>query len=849
MLRLRTLGSFGLSDATGANTSIPPHRLALLALLAAAGQRGIARDKILAYLWPESTPAKARASLEQMLHTLRASLDQTLALRGNPLRIDGEFATSDVADFRAALDAGDLERAVELYGGPFLDGFYLSGLPEFEEWLEGERAALAERFAKALERLAADATARGDHARAVRHLRSLGSVTPLSGRVACRLMEALAAAGDRDGALEVATRYAVRVREQLDAEPDPSVTALAAELRAPARANSVPTIRTEPLRVEAAADLRPASPSQHYETVAARRVRRRRLLFLAGAAALVVLATATWRVTRAPTLDPKRVLVGLFEDRTGDPAVASLVRRAASEIVRGLASTGLVHAMDAAAVSTEGARARDFPSLRSLARQVGAGSVVSGSISRRADSLEFDVTLTDVGTGDLLRPVRSVVRVAEEPTAAVALVAQRVMGGYATHFDPRFRNYAAVSQPATYDAYREFQTGIRLRWEKQWTDSADAAAVLEHFRRAIALDSAFMQPRLWVATVHRWMLGDCRVVESIATALREAGTHLLSIDQASIDRDEASCRGNPRGEYTAAQQILRDAPDLGENVWFVALAALGDNKPREVLTCLERLERTRDRTYHWRAGCWNLMMHAYHQLGQYRAALQLIDQMRVELPDQPLLERYQMRQWAALGDVARVNALINERLKKSSQEMMAGEDMLWIGEELRGHGHLAAGKALCERGVAWYATRPTSQQATVDAQAFVARLLYCAERWDQARVAYERLASEDSAETGWESGIYYRTRLAALAARRGDSAEVARVGRWFAARDSLPRAACGLAVLAAFRGDRTRALALFQFAWERGEPNFAEAHADPIFEPLRDYQPFHDLLYPKESKR
>jgi hypothetical protein len=200
-----------------------------------------------------------------------------------------------------------------------------------------------------------------------------------------------------------------------------------------------------------------------------------------------------------------------------------------------------------------------------------------------------------------------------------------------------------------------------------------------------------------------------------------------------------------------------------------------------------------------------------------------------------------MRQWAALGDVERVSALIYQRLGKSNQEVRAGDDMLNVGEELRGHGQLEAGRALCARGVAWYGTRPSSEQATLDSRMNVARALYCAERWDQARVAYEQLTFEDSSES--RSAMDFRTRLGALAARRGDSFEVSRLDRWFGARDSLPRASYGRAVLAAFRGDKVRALALFQFAWERREPGFIEAHADPILELLRDYPPFRALLY------
>ncbi len=583
-----------------------------------------------------------------------------------------------------------------------------------------------------------------------------------------------------------------------------------------------------------ALDGKRSSPSQPYPAaVDPRAQRRRRVLLVVGLGAIVLTASAAYLVLRPPALEGRRVLVGLFEDRTGDPALGGLAAQAAAAIVSGLASSGLVRPMDAPGMTAEGSRARDYPSLRPLARRVGAGSIVSGSISRRADSLEFQIRLTDVATGDLLRPVPSVVWLATEPAGAVALVSQRVMAGYAAHFDPRFQTYGAISQPATYDAYREFQSGLTM-FRKD-----DSAAALEHFRRAIALDSAFMAPRTGVASVYSaWH--ECRATDSVAAAFRAAGTHLPSSDQARIDLVVATCRRDPRGRYAAARELLRYPPELAENVFAFAGAALWMNRPREVLTCLDRLERTREPA-EFRSACWNLMMHAHHQLGQYREALQLIDRMRGDSLDEPLLERYQIRQWAALGDVERVNALIDQRVAKSSQVVMAGNDMAVGGEELRAHGRIAEGRALCARGVAWSGNRPTSEQARLNFRVSLAGLLYCAERWNEARVAYARLAADDSS-SGYP-GITFRTRLGALAARQGDTAEVARIDRWLAARDSLPFASAGRAVLAAAQGDFARALGLFQFDWERASPNFAAAPADPALEPLRDYPPFRALLH------
>src|ERR1043166_9041991 len=113
----------------------------------------------------------------------------------------------------------------------------------------------------------------------------------------------------------------------------------------------------------------------------------------------------------------------------------------------------------------------------------------------------------------------------------------------------------------------------------------------------------------------------------------------------------------------------------------------------------------------------------------------------------------------------------------------AGDDMAIIGEELRAHGHFAAGRTLCERRAAWYRTRPPSEQGQSDFRYSAARSSYCAERWDEARVEYSRLADEVSTSP---AGMYFRTVLGALAARRGDSAEVTRIDQWLAIRDTMP---------------------------------------------------------------
>ena len=231
--RLRSFGSPAIEGPGGLVTGCPAQRQALALLtLVAVSERGQSRDRIEALLWPETDAGRAGHRLRQLLHGIRDSLgrDVFLAASGE-IRLNPRRITSDVADFRDACSGGDSARAVSCYGGPLLDGFFLSGSPEFERWLESERASFRRAYAEALESLAIGAEGRGEIAEAAGWWTRLVQQEPLSSHVIIRLMSALAARGDRAGALEQARRYEEGLDRELEAEPNPSVVALADRLR------------------------------------------------------------------------------------------------------------------------------------------------------------------------------------------------------------------------------------------------------------------------------------------------------------------------------------------------------------------------------------------------------------------------------------------------------------------------------------------------------------------------------------------------------------------------------------------------------------------------------------------
>ncbi len=139
-MRLLTLGGLSVEGGEPIRKGAASQRkaLALLALLGGAGRRGLSRDKLVAYLWPDSTTDHALHSLTQLLYSLRRDLAaESLFLGTTDLSLNPELLAVDVAEFTSALEAGDFTRAVGAYKGPFLDGFFLSGVPEFERWVEG----------------------------------------------------------------------------------------------------------------------------------------------------------------------------------------------------------------------------------------------------------------------------------------------------------------------------------------------------------------------------------------------------------------------------------------------------------------------------------------------------------------------------------------------------------------------------------------------------------------------------------------------------------------------------------------------------------------------------------------
>jgi DNA-binding SARP family transcriptional activator len=212
-------------------TGVWRRRMALLAILAAAGHRVVSRERLTGLLWPEANASVGLNRLKQLKFAIRQAFDaDVFEAVGAGVRLDRNQVTCDLWDFERALAGGDADGAVALYGGPFLDGFGLPGSAELDGWIDSERARFAYRYRTACESAAAAST---DPMRAIALWREALSVDQFCTRAVVGLMQALAASGDRDGALRYAKSYEILVRDQLQAPLDRAVAALVARLTPP----------------------------------------------------------------------------------------------------------------------------------------------------------------------------------------------------------------------------------------------------------------------------------------------------------------------------------------------------------------------------------------------------------------------------------------------------------------------------------------------------------------------------------------------------------------------------------------------------------------------------------------
>jgi len=574
---------------------------------------------------------------------------------------------------------------------------------------------------------------------------------------------------------------------------------------------------------------------------------RRGLAVFAVAAAIVVAAAVTIYLEKRstgpgeagdPQLDPNRVVVLPFENRTGDPDQDVIGLMAADWLTQGMPeAAGIAMIASSSAIAAAQRVGAGPGAAPAAARLLGAGTLVTGSYYRQADELQIKAEIASTATGELLHAVGPVTGQVADPMAVVEGLRQQVLGRLAGR-DPRIAKFS----PSTFDAYRELTEGMAL-----WLDEPEAA--LAHFRKAAELDPDSFFARLEMSHALNRL---ARREESLAILyqLDAEKQKFSSFDRLCLDCVLLRREHRYEEALTPLREIVKLDPLNPLITEGLVVALVWTNRPREALAVAEQGRGLLKDNF----GLNPNTFQALHQVGEHERELEVA---RDTLSNNPRLPPY-VRHGVVISMVVAMAALgqSDEVARAIDDAFSASPDFgAWLALqaslELRAHGRPEAARKLAERTLE--RSQPSTQQPVMTRWAR-AVLMTVADRPEDARDLLAELSSESPQgviplePVPLDLNLYVTGGLGAAAARVGDrtTAEEVLVRLDELARPDLFGADFYFrACIEAELGEREKAVEDLHAAMRAGFAFNLTFHRNPWLDSLHGFEPFEDFLRPK----
>jgi serine/threonine-protein kinase len=487
--------------------------------------------------------------------------------------------------------------------------------------------------------------------------------------------------------------------------------------------------------------------------------RMRLLVALTGTAAVILLVTRSVQPTSADgALNPRRVLIAPFENRTGEATLEPLGLMVAEWLTQGLTGTALVDVVDSRSLTApmQGLprQSQAGDAARDLAKTAGAQTLVSGSIYRLGDSLRFQAQVRDAGTGQLRATMDPVTVTAASPAAALEPLRQRVTGALATLLDDRLNAQGAVAMhPPTFEAYQEFVQGMENYGRHTEAD-------LQHFRRAASLDTSYTQALLWVGIAHA-DLEQYRQADSVLQLVEARRVGLAPYDQANLDYfRQGFVQGDWEASYQGARRMLALSPSAPHAKWAVALAGSQCHRFREALRVLATIDTSRGWGKSWRQGVLYMTATADHALAEYADELRAADALAADSGATPVAGYVWFR------------ALVGLHRKEEALTHVQQDSLGWwfylAAGQLLAHGYPEDSRVMAARAVAALSARIAAAPGDPHTERDLGMALLAAGAWGRARALAVEGLRRDTSEVTWH-GI-----LGLVMANAGDTLHAAR---------------------------------------------------------------------------
>lgn len=684
---LKLLGKGQIEGPDGPHRGRAAHRqrMALLSLLALSGTRGQSRDRLIALLWPESDTQRTRHLLSDAVYLIRKEVGEDAVLSvGDDLILNHERMRSDVSDFERALADGDPARAVELYAGPFLEGFHLGDAPEYGRWLDGERRRLGLRYGTALETLAIERRDAGDVLAAVEWWRRLAAHEPYDGRIALEFMRALDAAGNRAGAIQHAAVYAELLGAEVGVDPDPEILRLVQSLRESAEPPARPSNPLGPDTPDLPAVPRVVRRGSSEEDVVtalegegrvesgrtppgaavARTLVSRSRGPVARVVTLVVVSLAIGATVRVampggtspapgkPVGEPQRILVADFPSFTSDPLLGDAVSQALrvdlarSPGLRVVGSAGIAGALSR--MRRDPDAPLRFQLAHELAQREGIPAVIDGEVRETGAGYVISATVVEAATGEVIGGWRETATDSSGVLVAIDRLSREIRAGLGASLASAMQGEEFVpGTTASLDALRAYSHGNRSFFAG---DLAQAAAL---YQEAVRLDPAFALAH-WMVALTLPAAGRGRARGAYVRAY-EHRHGLPANERFGVEgMYHRAVRGDLAAAIEAFRRQVHAAKPMGDVVMYgslsEALADAGDLQGAEAVLWEAR------EVYPHAQNQAALVSYLHHQ-GKLEAAKSALEYAELLFPGNPVLLRTRVWVAAASNDLARADSL------------------------------------------------------------------------------------------------------------------------------------------------------------------------------------------------
>ncbi|MDH3271963.1 MAG: tetratricopeptide repeat-containing serine/threonine-protein kinase [Gemmatimonadota bacterium] len=547
------------------------------------------------------------------------------------------------------------------------------------------------------------------------------------------------------------------------------------------------------------------------------------MVIVALAAAVVV---ANTRSNRARGLPVDVVAVFPFRDMTGDTA-AGYGLYAAHAIESGLDWMDDVQVIERGTLLQGVRRGAGGVSELEVAAELGAGTAVTGVVTRVGDTLEFRAQVTDVASR---RVIQDVVPSGGQPgdlSAIVELLTDRVMGVMAmTLGEPSTTMW--FSRPPAHDAYQAFDRGME-RWMHM-----DFQGALADFREAYSLDTTFASPLFMMSTLYG-ELGQPAREDSVVSILEARRAGLPPSSQIWVAWSRARLAGDRMARLEASRVGFRVNPV--QAVRLLVMDAVWAGRPEEALVVWrEADEDLRSVLRGWPANL-RVLASAQHMTGRFEDQLDLAREAGRLFPDNLSSRYHEAQALAALGRLDEAASVIDQVERVESFEgSTPGYVLLRVAGDLARHGHAVQASDAARRAVLWYRARDPLEHRPE-----LARTLLLADLPEEAAEVLDEEAPQEEGE------IETRGLLGVALARSGDRSGAEAQAEWLEALERpylRGEHTYWRAAISAHLGERDEATRLLRRALEQGW-TFEFLHSDPSFEPLWGYELFERVIAPR----